>query len=208
MSSQVPANRPPGRPRSRTADDAILRATLELLVEGGIDRTTMGAVAARAGVARATIYLRWPSRPALITAAFLHARGRTPFAPTGDLEADLLSGAEMMRHVLREPAFRAIFPLIVREFLQQPGSETGLTYDQLAPNRLRIAEEYRRAAGAAGLRTDVDPLLVMDVVMGTLLNRWLASGQAPSRADAEMVVDILLNGITGRPARRNSRSGS
>lgn len=204
----MPANRPPGRPRSRTADNAILRATLDLLVESGIDRTTIGAVAARAGVARATIYLRWPSRPALITAAFLHARGRPPFTPTGDLEADLRAGADMMRHVLNEPAFRAIFPLVVRDLLEQPGSGTGLTYDQLAPNRLRMAEEYRREAGAAGLRTDVDPLLVMDVVMGTLLNRWLASGQPPTKADSETVVDILLNGIKRRPARSKSRSGS
>lgn len=154
------------------------------------------------------MYLRWPSRAALITAAFLHARGRPPFLPTGDLETDLQAGAEMMRHVLAEPAFRAIFPLVVRELLQEPGSETGMTYDQLAPNRLRIGDEYRRHAGAAGLRTDVDPTLVMDIVMGSLLNRWLASGRPPTQSDAEMLVDILLNGIKPRQAGSRSHPGT
>lgn len=199
MSSRTPKKRPPGRPRRAAADDAILRATIDLLVEVGVERTTIGAVAARAKVARATIYLRWPSRAALITAALLHARGRPPYALTGDLEEDLRGGAEMMREVLAEPAFRSVFPLVVRELLREPRSPGGLTYDQLSPNRQRLADAYGRRAGAAGLRTDVDPLLVMDMVMGPLINGWLASGRHPTESDGRTVVDILLNGIRVRP---------
>lgn len=200
--------RPRGRPRSPAVDDAILRATLGLLVEAGIERTTIGAVAARAGVARATIYLRWPSRAALITAAFLHAKGRAPFPLTGDIETDLTTGAEWMRSIVSEPAFRATFSLVVRELLQEPRSETDLTYDRLAPNRLRVGEEYRRLASRAGLRTDVDPVLVTDVVMGTLLHRWLATGRPPTHADSEQVIDILLNGIKRRQAAAGSSGGA
>ena len=53
---QTPAKR--GRPRSEKARDAILGAAAELLLEEGLDAVSMDAVAARAGVSKATIY-RW-----------------------------------------------------------------------------------------------------------------------------------------------------
>ena len=52
------ASRTPGRPRSRSVDDAILRAAGELLRDAGVEGTTINAVARRSGVARASIYLR------------------------------------------------------------------------------------------------------------------------------------------------------
>jgi AcrR family transcriptional regulator len=41
-----------GRPRDAAADDAILRATVDLLDEAGFDRLIIEAVAARAGVGK------------------------------------------------------------------------------------------------------------------------------------------------------------
>ena len=57
------APRPPGRPRSVRADEAIIDAVLDLLAEGTtVEALTIEAVAARAGVGKATIYRRWPTR--------------------------------------------------------------------------------------------------------------------------------------------------
>ena len=38
----------------------MLRATIDLLAERGMEATTIQAVSDRTGIARATIYLRWP----------------------------------------------------------------------------------------------------------------------------------------------------
>ena len=50
-----PANRRPGRPRSEQAEQAIIEATLDLFAEQGFEGVCVEAVAARAGVGKATI---------------------------------------------------------------------------------------------------------------------------------------------------------
>ena len=58
-----------GRPRDVARDAAILDATSQLLVEVGYDLLSIEAVAARAGVGKTTIYRRYPTKAALVTAA-------------------------------------------------------------------------------------------------------------------------------------------
>lgn len=50
-------------------EQAILAATYQLLGEIGYAAMTMDAVAARAQASKATIYRRWPGKPALVKAA-------------------------------------------------------------------------------------------------------------------------------------------
>ena len=61
--------RGPGRPRDPHAEAAIVEATLELLDQVGYARLSVEAVAARAGVGRATIYRRWPGKQQLVVHA-------------------------------------------------------------------------------------------------------------------------------------------
>src|ERR1700726_3239305 len=65
-----PANRRPGRPRSEQAEQAIIEATLDLFAEQGFEGVCVEAVAARAGVGKATIYRRWPNKEELLLPAF------------------------------------------------------------------------------------------------------------------------------------------
>ena len=58
-----------GRPRSVEANDAILAAAIALVREVGYDNVTIEAIAGRAGVGKATIYRRWPSKEPLIADA-------------------------------------------------------------------------------------------------------------------------------------------
>lgn len=58
-----------GRPRREGADDEILTVALAMLREQGYAALTVDAVAERAGVAKTTVYRRWPSKGALIAAA-------------------------------------------------------------------------------------------------------------------------------------------
>ena len=53
-----------GRPRDPAVDEAILSAAVDLLGEVGYARLTMEQVAERAGVGKASLYLRWPSKVA------------------------------------------------------------------------------------------------------------------------------------------------
>jgi len=69
----------PGRPRNARTDEAILHAVLDLLSEGqSVAAISIEAVAARAGVGKATIYRRWPNKEALIIDAIAAMKGPLP----------------------------------------------------------------------------------------------------------------------------------
>src|SRR5437016_324232 len=81
-----------GRPRDPGVDEAILTAAVELLAEAGYARLTMEQVAARAGVGKASVYLRWPNKVALVADAIQHRSAVVPEVPdTGSLREDMLS---------------------------------------------------------------------------------------------------------------------
>ena len=58
-----------GRPRREGADEEILRATRDLLDEDGYAAFNVDVVAERTGIAKTTIYRRWPTKGALAAAA-------------------------------------------------------------------------------------------------------------------------------------------
>ncbi|MCI0583981.1 MAG: TetR/AcrR family transcriptional regulator C-terminal ligand-binding domain-containing protein [Chloroflexi bacterium] len=188
-------HRPVGRPRESGTDTAILQAAIELLAEAGLRKTTIDAVAARAGVARATVYLRWPTRDALIAAAARQALGQPIYPLTGDLATDLATGARRARTALAQPLFRAIFPELARGLLARPPASV---YDEIAPNRQRLAAELVATAEAAGFRDDIDPTLPFDLIVGATLNHLLATGDTPSEADAARMVEVVIGGLRRR----------
>ena len=191
----MPPQRHAGRPRGEATDSAILQATIELLAEGGLRRTTIDAVAARAGVARATVYLRWPTRDALLAAAARQSLGQPLYPLTGSLVPDLHTGAQRVRRALAQPLFKAIFPELARGLLAR---SPATAYDEIAPNRKRLADEFRATAEAEGYRTDIDPTLPFDLLVGATLNHLLATGKTPSEADMERLVEVVVEGIRKR----------
>jgi AcrR family transcriptional regulator len=94
-----------GRPRDPSCDLAILQATIELLAEVGYDRTSIDAVAARAGVSKPTIYRRWPEgKEQLASAAVAQCREDEPVIDTGTLRGDLVASIKHMITGMRENA--------------------------------------------------------------------------------------------------------
>ena len=82
-----------GRPRDPEIEHLVRRATLELLGEVGYDRTSIDAVAARSGVAKASVYRRWPGKSELVLDAIRESEPHQDEPPTdtGSLRGDLLA---------------------------------------------------------------------------------------------------------------------
>ena len=191
-SSEQDRVRGPGRPRDPDVDDVILYATVELLAESGLQKTTVAAVASRAGVARATIYLRWPSRDKLIAAAARHALGRAPFRLSRDLAEDIRLGGQQAQQILGRPGFLAIFPEIVRALM---AAEPEMYYDDISPNRRLMAREYQELAKAAGFRADIAPTIAFDLLVGSQINHILATGRPPTPEVTEQLTQVILAGL-------------
>lgn len=85
--------RRPGCPRDARADVAILEATwAEVAGVRGLVALSLDKVAARAGVSKATIYRRWPSKEALVIDVWRKAEGKAMACPdTGTLRGDLFA---------------------------------------------------------------------------------------------------------------------
>jgi AcrR family transcriptional regulator len=181
-----------GRPRRAAIDAAIVRATVELITEGGVQAATVTAVAERAGVARATVYLRWPSRSALVGAAVRAAVGGQVMPLTGDVERDIRDGAAFVQRVFELPATAAILPEIMRGVLAHPPE---LRFDSLAPRRRVFAELYTAGAKAAGFDPTIDPYLPIDALIGMALMSLLATGRPITLAEADQVADVLIRGL-------------
>lgn len=88
--STTPAKRRPGRPRDPRIDEAVLRATRELLDDLGYQRLTYDAVAQRAGVHRPAVYRRWPTKLHLVLDACKDAvEAGLAFPESGPFEENL-----------------------------------------------------------------------------------------------------------------------
>lgn len=85
-----------GRPRRAGADEAILTTALEMLRAAGFRNFTIDAVSERTGIAKTTIYRRWPSKGALVAAAL------APLAAPREGE-DMARGTEELLRALGEP---------------------------------------------------------------------------------------------------------
>jgi AcrR family transcriptional regulator len=73
-------NLPKGRPRDQHADAKILKAAMCLLEKHGFRAVTLEGIAEEAGVARTTVYRRWPNKAAIVMDAFLtHVAPRIAF---------------------------------------------------------------------------------------------------------------------------------
>ena len=95
-----------GRPRLPDTDRAILRAVGELMSEQGMSGTTINAVAARSGVARGTVYRRYPNRSAMIAGAVRASRDWRPIEVGDDIETNYREQAEEARGCSPSPRSR------------------------------------------------------------------------------------------------------
>ena len=81
-----------GRPRREGADEEILGVALDLLREQGYRAFSLDTIVERTGIAKTTIYRRWPSKSALVAAALAPL---TP-APGAHVDALLREATEVL----------------------------------------------------------------------------------------------------------------
>jgi AcrR family transcriptional regulator len=194
-------NHAPGRPRSQDVDAAILKAAVELLAKKGPDGLTINAVARRSRVARASIYLRYPGREALLAATIQRVIGREPITLTGDLEEDLRQAAVQAQAILANPRFQAVLPELVRGWLRQAGGDNAISFTLVAPQMPAVADEYQRLGARLGFPTDIDPKLPSAMIVGTVLLLLLVHGIPASPEMAAQVAQIVIDGLKAQARR-------
>jgi AcrR family transcriptional regulator len=184
---------PGGRPRVPGLTDRILKATIALAAEDGIEDLTLDAIAARADVGRPTIYRRWPSKDALLSDAIDAMVGEYYKPPTaGNIRDELVEFAQMNISQVQGPLrnmFRAYF---------------NLEHAHAASDAMRRAASVssdivRRAIDRGELPPDTDVQLLMELIFAPI---WYRSSikRPMDPSFAESVVDGVLNSWLTQPA--------
>lgn len=158
-----------GGPLQRAVSEAIVRAAREELAEQGFARFSVESVARRAGVGKAALYRRWPSKEAMLEWLLQGAGVDYADAPDtgslrGDLEAYVSSAAQVFSepttariaaHFYGELATDSVFAKLIRETVQPLKDEP-------------VRELLHRASVRGDIADDLNVSLTHDLLLGSL----------------------------------------
>jgi AcrR family transcriptional regulator len=195
------ARRPRGRPRSEKARQAILAAAGDLMLSGGLAAATMDAIAARAGVSKATVYKWWPSRGAVALDGFLDRVAGTLAVPDGlSAAAALTWQIDALIQIFRDTTAGPLMRALVAVAQTDPDIAGALRDQWLAPRRARAMETVQAGVQRGEIQAGLDHEAIMDELFGPVYHR-LFFGHAPLSEDlAATLVSHLMAGIAA-PAR-------
>ncbi|MEV0060705.1 TetR/AcrR family transcriptional regulator [Nocardia sp. NPDC050718] len=189
-----------GRPRESRVDTAIAAAVTGVLAESGYAALTVDAVAARAGVSKATIYRRFATKQEMTFAVVLHDLDEAPPADTGTLEGDLGALIERIGEQLSRSGSDVMTGLLADIRADATLTER-FTTTYLAVERSVIGELLDRAIARGDLTRRPDPAITQALLLGPLFAWIVVLDEDPARAPelarivARMVSDALAAGV-------------
>jgi AcrR family transcriptional regulator len=184
-----------GRPRDPAIDAAILSATRELLLETGYANLAMEAVAARAGISKPTLYLRYPTRAVLVFEAIFGKTKVRATPNTGGIRTDLYEAYDWAVEEFSAPEARAAIPGLLAELAASAELAQLIRTVVIGPEYERVRAQMKQAQRRGEIRPDVDLDLVVDAFIGTALARVTLLDHTVDHAYGKRLVDLLLDGI-------------
>ncbi len=186
-----------GRPRDPAADEAILRAALELFVEHGIEGASFEQIARRAGVARTTVYRRWSSREDLLAQAMEVAREAPERSLTAAARVPLRRMADELINAFSEMATRRGYLRTVAKLVGSVPDSPKLmsvywnTY--VIPRRRMVAEIIGRARARGAIAKDADAETLLDMIGGAIMYHLLIRPGRKNRKEMRAYIRRLLH---------------
>jgi AcrR family transcriptional regulator len=185
------------RPRGAGATSSILSAALELGEEVGFDALTIEGIADRTGVAKTTIYRRWPNVSALVMDAFLSEVTRAaPIRERATARESFAASMKLLARAYRGQQGKIMQPLLGRAQVDERLREAVKTR-WVEPRRQIAREIVRRGIANGELRPGLDPDVVLDALYGSIYHRLLVpyNNAAISDAYIDAVIDTVFGGL-------------
>ena len=193
------AGRQVGRPRDPRVDEAIVGATLQLLADGGYTSLTMEAVAALAGVGKATLYRRYAGKEQLVIDAVATMSEPPEVVRGASVRDELVARLEAVRRTSGSSLAGKIFPRLVSASADNPELMRNYRRQVLEPRRGAFAAALRRGVDEGLVRADVDLDYAIDLLVGPMAYRNLVRTEPPPGAElAACVVDDVLVALAPR----------
>ena len=177
------------RPRSEEAHRAALEATVEVLLEAGVEGTTLEEVAARSGVAKSTLYRHFGSREALIAKAARGCVTEHPTPDTGSLAEDLRYLFGRFTHHEEEQTLTQLLPLLIDAGKRDP--DIGAIVDSVFAERKR---PLRTVLQLAQLRGEISRDLDLDTALAMVVGPFTYRRLVEQREATPEFIEAVLNG--------------
>src|SRR3954462_11357284 len=189
-----------GRPRAPSRDGVIRAAILRLLADVGYGALTMDAVAAEAGVGKATIYRRWRTKQDLVVDTIAELNRDEASAPdSGSLEEDLRLMLRRLVSVINGPVGAATLSLL-STVPHQPALAEAFKTGPVSVWRRSFDEVWARAVQRGEVRSDLGPLAA-ELASALVVQRWLLTGQPITHDYADDVLEqVVLPTIRSKSA--------
>jgi AcrR family transcriptional regulator len=185
----------PGRPRSEEAHGAILDAAMSLLREVGYDALAMDAIAARAGVGKATVYRRWTTKETLVAEAIGRIMSAVRLPDTGTTEGDLRVLMRSAVAMYRDPTTGMLLSGLVAAMARSERIAEAVRSGFIATRRDALRSVLERGVARGEVRKGVDLDLALDLLGGPLLYRALITGGPVDERLTRGVIEVVLRGL-------------
>ncbi|MCQ6358853.1 MULTISPECIES: TetR/AcrR family transcriptional regulator [Bacillus cereus group] len=184
-----------GRPRSNKVSERILKATIELLFEEGLRKTTVDEISARAEVSKATIYKWWPNKNVVSIDAFLFKmEAEVKIPDTGSVREDFLQQLLSVMRFYKSPIGK-VFTQLIAESQYDPHIATIFRERFLVSRQNAVQVMLQRGFDRNEIRNDIDSKIIIDLIYGPMIYRLL-TGHAPLDDNlAKSIVDVVIKGI-------------
>jgi AcrR family transcriptional regulator len=179
--------------RSEEARQAVLEAADDLLVERGFAGVTVEGIAARARVAKQTIYRWWPSKTDILFEALTVDAAEFFTTPDhGELGRDLRDRLGQVAAFLSETDAGAVVRALAGQAQHDPAVAARFAAEFVAAQRDRDREPFRRAAARGELSAGTDIDLAIDQLAGPVYYRVLVTRERVPRGFTDALVDRYL----------------
>ncbi len=194
--SEQPVRRGRGRPRDPKTDERIIEAAAKLMRQRGFERMTVDDVAAQAGVGKATVYRRWPSKDDLAVAAMERLYSlEIPEPDTGSIRTDLEESYRSVVRFVGSPEGSAYLKMSIAESVRD---ERIAALYRRATERAeeRARRMFERAIERGEIRPDVDLNCCVQWLGGVIASRAITNRPLPTVDDVPHLVQLTLRGVT------------
>ena len=197
-----------GRRRGELVGRAVLEATRALLAEGGYPAATIEAISSRSGVAKTSIYRRWPNRATVVVELLMRIATEAVPIPTGrDPQRALRTEMKGVAEVSDQLPGQLLRSLL-GEAQSDPEVAAALIEGIFRPRSEASSRAIRRAQVEGSVREDIPPLLAVDLLFGPIFYRMLVRHQPLNDAYVGQVFKYITEGLRaqGKPVRRTRGS--
>jgi AcrR family transcriptional regulator len=190
-----------GRPRSEECHNAILQTAIDLVLEFGFRAVSIESIAAKSGVAKTTIYRRWPNKAAIVMDAFMLRFGSgTQFPPAKKVTESIRL---QMRTMAK--AFRSRDGALVKALLAEAQFDaelaTAFRERWTLPRRRMALAVFQKAISQGELRSDIDLEATIDLLYAPMYYRLQMGTGSLSDAYIDEIFDQAMEGLLQRKDR-------